>query len=92
MLSSFSYNAARKRERREEEGDDFLLLFQKLFQQKGRARRKRERIKECSRGGMEEGMSPSSSIGNTARKNELEADEKEFAFNDVWEVAQRRQV
>lgn len=28
----------------------------------------------------------SSPIGNTARKNELEADEKEFAFNDVWEV------
>lgn len=42
-------------------------------------------MQQCE-GGMEAGMSSTSSIGNTARKNELEADEKEFAFNDVWEV------
>jgi len=54
--------------------DDFLLLFQAEIIPAERAsekRRARERIKECSserEGGMEAGMSSTSSIGNTARE------------------------
>lgn len=64
----------------------FFFFRPKLFQQKGRAKSdERERELKNAEGEMEAGMS-SSPIGNTAGKNELEADEKEFAFNDVWEV------